>query len=200
MTAGIRTYRNIFIKILFTWGRQPINERRQITWQSNVSDFHQLVFKFTSLRNLLKFLIKRSFINWQMHMRSIYWQAMPKVKKSDKQRQRLDKVRKRDDRATNEKAVSKTCVEKSSIPSVDVHVANNNLDRTPYMSNRGELSSRNFAAIDSPNVFSETQAIVDRYLQSQKDLADMAKKKYTDCHQVTVYSWSQPVIGVMKGL
>ena len=37
-------------------------------------------------------------------MRSIYWQAMPKVKKkSDKQRQRLDKVRKRDERATNEK-------------------------------------------------------------------------------------------------
>ena len=37
-------------------------------------------------------------------MISIYWQAMPKVKKkSDKQRQRLDKVRKRDERATNEK-------------------------------------------------------------------------------------------------
>ena len=40
-------------------------------------------------------------------MGSIYWQAMPKVKKkkSDKQRQRLDKVRKRDERATNEKGV-----------------------------------------------------------------------------------------------
>ena len=39
-------------------------------------------------------------------MRWIYWQAMPKVKKkSDKQRQRLDKVRKRDKRATNEKEV-----------------------------------------------------------------------------------------------
>ena len=73
-------------------------------------------------------------------MRSIYWQAMPKVKKkSDKQRQRLDKVCKRDDRATNEIAVSKTCVEKSSIPSVDVHVANNNLDGTQYMSKRGQL-------------------------------------------------------------
>ena len=37
-------------------------------------------------------------------MISVYWQAMPKVKKkSDKQRQRLDKVRKRDERATNEK-------------------------------------------------------------------------------------------------
>ena len=118
-------------------------------------------------------------------MRSFYWQAMPKVKKkSDKQRQKLVKVRKRDDRATNEKAVSKTCVEKSSIPSVDVHVANNNLDGTPYMSNRGELASRNFAAVDSPNVSSEAQAIVDKYLQSQNDLADRAKKNYTDCHSV----------------
>ena len=65
-------------------------------------------------------------------MRSIYWQAMAKVKKkSDKQRQRLDKVPKRDDRATNKKAVSKTCVEESSIPIVDVHVTNNNVDGTP---------------------------------------------------------------------
>ena len=102
--AGIRTYRNIFIKILLTYVRQPINERRQIMWQSSVSDFPQPVFKASSLRNLLKFLTKRSFINWQMYMRSIYWQAMPKVKKkSDKQWQRLDKVRKRDERATNEK-------------------------------------------------------------------------------------------------
>ena len=44
------------------------------------------------------------------------------------------------------------------------------------MSNRCELSSRNFAAVDSPNVSSEAQAIVDKYLQSQKDLADKAKK------------------------
>ena len=37
-------------------------------------------------------------------MRSIYWQAMLKVKKkSDKQRQRLDKIRERDERATDEK-------------------------------------------------------------------------------------------------
>ena len=73
--VGIRTYRNILIKIILTYGRQPIN------------DFPQRVFKAS-----LKFLIKRSFINWQMYMRSIRWQAMPKVKKkSDKQRQRLDK-------------------------------------------------------------------------------------------------------------
>ena len=51
------------------------------------------------------------------------------------------------------------------------------------MSNRGELSSRNFAAVDSLNVSSEAQAI-DKYLQSQKDLADRAKKKYTNCHSV----------------
>ena len=50
------------------------------------------------------------------------------------------------------------------------------------MSNRGELLSRNFVAVDSLNVSSEAQAIVDKYLQSQKDLADRAKKKYTDCH------------------
>ena len=57
-----------------------------------------------------------------------------------------------------------------------------------YMSNRGELSSRNFAAVDSPNV-SEAQAIVE-YLQSQKDLADRAKKKYTYCHSVQLESAS----------
>ena len=148
MIAGIRIYRNILIKILLTYGRQPINERRQITWDP--CDSPQRVFKASSLWNLLRFLIKRWFINWQMYMRAIYWQAMPKVKKkTDKQRQILDKVHKRDERATNEKEESKTCVEKWSIPSVDVHVANNNLDGTPYMSNRGELSSGNFIYISS---------------------------------------------------
>ena len=102
-------------------------------------------------------------------MRSSYWQAMPKVKnKGDKQQQRLDKIRKRDHRATNEKVLSKICIEKSSIQSVDVHVANNNLDGTPYMSDRGELSSRNFAAVDSPNVSSEAQAIVDNYSVTER--------------------------------
>ena len=52
------------------------------------------------------------------------------------------------------------------------------------MSNKSELWSRNCAAIDSPNVPSEAQAIVDKYLQSQKDLADRAKKKYTDGRSV----------------
>ena len=73
---------------------------------------------------------------------------------------------------------------------MDVHVANNNLDGTPYMSNRGELSSRNFAAVDFPNVSSEAQAIVNKYLQSQKDLADRANKKYTNCHNIQLGSAS----------
>ena len=108
--AWIRTYRNILIKNIINL-RGAANQRaasNHVTpmWQSNVSNFPQRVFKASSPRNLLKFLIKQSFINWQMYMRSIYWQAMPKVKKkSDKQRQRLDKVRKKDERATNEKEV-----------------------------------------------------------------------------------------------
>ena len=104
---------------------------------------------------------KRSFINWQVHMRSIYWQAMPKVKKkSDEQRQRLDKVRKRDDRATNKKAVSKTCLEKLSIPSVDVHVANNQIILMGHRTCRIGVNFR---------------------VEIRVDLADRARKKYTDC-------------------
>ena len=123
-----------------------------------------------------------------MYMISINWEVMPKVKKkSDKQRQRLDKVRKRDERATNESEVSKTkkCVEKSNIPNkTEVHISNNNRDGTSCLSNGGESSSRNCAAVDSSNVPSEAQAIVDKYLQSQRDLADRAKKKYSDSHHV----------------
>ena len=97
-------------------------------WQSNVSDFPQRVFKASSLRNLLKFLIKWSFMNWQMYMRSIYWQAMPTVKKkNDKQRQRLYKVGKRYERATNEKEVQAKHVLKNRAYRVDVHVLYNNL-------------------------------------------------------------------------
>ena len=58
------------------------------------------------------------------------------------------------------------------------------------MSNRGELSSRNFTAVDFSNVSSEAQAIVDNYLQSQKDSADRPKKKYTNCHSVKLESAS----------
>ena len=48
--AGIRTYRNILIKILLTYGWYHMTPM----WQSNVSDFPQRVFKASSLRNLLQ--------------------------------------------------------------------------------------------------------------------------------------------------
>ena len=114
---------------------------------------------------------------------------MPKVKKkSHTQRQRLDKVRKRDERAINEKEVSeaKKCVDNASISNEtdsNAHTANDSRDETSCMSNKGELSSRK-CAVDSPMVPSEAQAIVDKYLRSQKDLADRAKKKNTVNHSV----------------
>ena len=52
---------------------------------------------------------------------------MPKVKKSDKQRQRLYKVRKRYERATNEKEVQAKHALKNRACQVDVHVPNNNI-------------------------------------------------------------------------
>ena len=64
------------------------------------------------------------------------------------------------------------------------------------MSNRGELSSRTFAAVDSPNVSSEAQAIIDKYLVTERFSWQGQEK---DIQIVTVYR-SQPVIGVMKGL
>ena len=67
----------------------------------------------------------------------------------------------------------------------DVRIANNNRDGTSCMSNGGELSSRNSSG-GSSNVPSEAQTIVDKYLQSQKDLADRAKKKYTDSDSAQV--------------
>ena len=66
------------------------------------------------------------------------------------------------------------------------------------MSNKGEVSSRNFAAVDSTNVSSEAQAIVDKYLQSQKDLADRAKKKYTDCQSAR--EWGNNTMQNGKGV
>ena len=52
------------------------------------------------------------------------------------------------------------------------------------------------AAVDSPNVPSEAQAIVDKCLQSQNDLADRAKKNI----QIVIVYRRQLVISVMKGL
>ena len=124
-------YWKYFDKILLTY--EAANQRaasNHVTpmWQSNVFDFPQRVFKASSLRNLLKFLIKWSFMNWQMYMRSIYWQAMPKVKKkNNKQRQRLYKVGKRYERVTNEEEVQAKHVFENRAYRVDVHVPYNNL-------------------------------------------------------------------------
>ena len=90
--VGIKSYdcRNWNISQYFNKNiinlREAANQRaasNHVTpmWQSNVSDFPQRVFKATSLRNLLKFLIERSFINWQMHMRSIYWRTCRKLRR-----------------------------------------------------------------------------------------------------------------------
>ena len=108
---------------------------------------------------------------------------MPKVKKkSHTLRQKLDKVRKRDVRATDKKEVSKS--KRSSISNeTDLHISNNSRDGASCMStNSSESSSRECAFVDSTKVHSEAQAIVDRYLQSQKDLADRAKKIHADSH------------------
>ena len=101
---------------------------------------------------------------------------MPKVKKkSDKQRQRQDKVRKRDERAAQ--------VTEVSTSDVNSNTTKNNGDGKSTTSNSAELLSRNStvanpAAGDVPSA----QAIVDKYLQSQKDLArrHRCKKKYVD--------------------
>ena len=54
-------------------------------------------------------------------------------------------------------------------------MSNDSRDGTSCLpSNRGELSNRECAVVDSTKVPSEAQAIVDKYLQSQKDLADSA--------------------------
>ena len=136
------------------------------------SDFlHLKSFPISSLQNLRNFWQNDRFIRWHVEIKSINWQAMSKVKKkSHKQRheQRLDKVRKRDERATNDE-VSKTnkCVQTSSIKSNKTeHRADNSRDEVSRPSNMEELSSRNRAVVDFPNVLSEAQAIIDKYLQS----------------------------------
>ena len=113
---------------------------------------------------------------------------MPKVKKkSDKKRQREDKVRKREERATQSTGPLLT-----ARPSGESHVsigpamsegnrAKNSCDRTPAMSNSGELLSRNSSVVNSAHGnTSSAQEIVDKYLESQKDLARRFKKKYPD--------------------
>ena len=151
-------------------------------WQFNMSDFPQGVFITAEFVEITDKAIFDQLTN--IHGIGLLISHAKSEEKSDKQQQRLYKFHKRDEMATNEKEVSKTCVKKLSIPDkTDVH-NNNNHDGTLSMSNRGELSSRNSAAVDSPNVPSEAQAIVDKYLQSQRDSGDRAKKKYTDYHSV----------------
>ena len=103
---------------------------RLMTAAGLVSETHMQL----GCHSTVKFLIKRSFTNWQMYMRSIYWQPMPKVKKkSVKQRQWLDKVRKRDERATNEKEIqgvqlqAKHALKNRAYRVLNVHVANKNI-------------------------------------------------------------------------
>ena len=80
--ARIGAYRNILIKTSLIYGRQPIYAQHLITWHPCDSPICPTFLKeFSSLRNLLKLLTKRSLINWQIYMESIYWQVMPVVKK-----------------------------------------------------------------------------------------------------------------------
>ena len=99
---------------------------------------------------------------------------MPKVKKkSDKRRQKQDKVRKRDERATQSTEVLNLGTSMS-----EVSTARNDCDSTSRMANNGESLSRISSVVDSAtgNV-SSAQAIVHKYLRSQKDLAPRYNKK-----------------------
>ena len=81
----IGAYLNILIKISLIYGRQPINSWRLIMWHSChgpiCPTFLKEFSKFHHCKILLTLLTKRSLINWQIYMESIYWQVMPKVKK-----------------------------------------------------------------------------------------------------------------------
>ena len=107
---------------------------------------------------------------------------MPKVKrKSDKQRQRQDKVRKRDERAAQTEASDIVSIgtNTSEVNPVNSNTAKNDSgDGKSSTSNSGELLCRNSTVGNSAieNVPS-AQAIVDKYLQSQKDLARRHRSK-----------------------
>ena len=111
----------------------------------------------------------------------MHWQSMPKVKrKSDKQRQRQDKVHKRDERAAQPTEASDVVSIGTSTSEVNANAAKNSGDGKSATSNSGELLSRNSTVGNSAieNVPS-AQAIVDKYLQSQKDLARRHRCKKT---------------------
>ena len=114
----------------------------------------------------------------------MHWQSMPKVKrKSDKQRQRQDKVRKKDERAAPPTEASDVESIGTSTSQVNSNTAKNSGDGKSATSNSGKLLSRNSTVGNSTieNVPS-AQAIVEKYLQSQKDLArrHRCKKRYVD--------------------
>ena len=100
-------------------------------------------------------------------------------KKSDRQRQRLDKVRKREERIAQSSGQSDVSI--GTGMSADANTAKNSCDRTSELSSSGEVLRRNSPVVDSAtgNVRS-TQEIVDKYLESQKDLARRFNKKYSD--------------------
>ena len=103
---------------------------------------------------------------------------MPKVKrKSDK---RQDKVRKRDERAAQPTEASDVVSIGTSTSEVNANTAKNSGDGKSATSNSSELLSRNSTVVNSAieNVPS-AQAIVDKYLQSQKDLAHRHRCKKT---------------------
>ena len=126
---------------------------------------------------------------------------MPKVKrKSDKQRQRQDKVRKRDERAAQPTEASDVVSIGTSTSEANANTAKNSGDGKSATSNSGELLSRNSTVGNSAieNVPS-AQAIVDKYLQSQKDLArkHRCKKTYADTDDSVQKADSEYLIKVL---
>ena len=108
------------------------------------------------------------------------WEIMPKVKKkSDRQKQIQDKVRKREERIAQSTGQSHESI--GTGMSGEADAAKSSCDRTSGLSSSGEVLGRNSPVVDSAtgNVRS-AQEIVDRYLESQKDLARRFNKKYSD--------------------
>ena len=108
------------------------------------------------------------------------WEIMPKVKKkSDKQKQMQDRVRKREERIAQSTGESHVSI--GTGMSAEADTAKNSCDRTSGLSISGEVLGRNSPVVDSAtgNVRS-AQEIVDKYLESQKDLARRFNKKYSD--------------------
>ena len=156
-------------------------------WQSRWQSKH------SRLQNLTKFLHKTT-------IRKQIWWADSKIsavlidvlrehaeseKKSYKQRQRKDKVRKRGERAAQSTETPPEVSDASiGTNTSEVNTAINSGDGIRRKSDSGEFLKCNTSVVQSGsgNVAS-AQAIVDKYLQSQIDLAlrhDRSKKKHVD--------------------